>query len=104
MVHAMISPDSDQAVAECTRAQAETLVRFDHHRVRVADRWGIMITFPWMPLEEAQEPFLLKVIFNPAPTYLSTPDEVFTIVIKHPQAPEEVQNIIDKLAFQHVNE
>jgi hypothetical protein len=104
MAQPMISPDSHQAAAHCTRAQAEILVQFDHHRVRVEKRWGIMITYPWMPLEEAQEPFMVNVIFNPAPSHIPDPDQIRAIVRKHPPAPEAVQNIIDQLQFQDVTE
>ncbi len=95
----MLSPDSYEAVAACTWEQAEILVRYDHHRVKVAERWGIMITYPWMPLEEAQEPLLVKVIFNPAPRHIPSPDQIRAIIFKHPLAPQEVQNIIDQLQF-----
>ena len=96
----MVTQASYQAVAVCTRAQAEILVRFDHHRVKVANRWGIMITYPWMPLEETQEPLLVTVIFNPAPKHLPSPEQIRAVVFKHPLAPVEVQDIIDQLQFQ----
>ncbi len=96
----MLSPDAFEAVAVCTRAQAEILVRYDHHRVKVGSRWGIMITYPWMPLEEAEQPLRVKVIFNPAPKHLPSPDQIRAVVFKHPLAPEEVQRIIDQLQFE----
>lgn len=96
----MLPSNAVQAVAVCTRAQAEILVRYDHHRVKVGSRWGIMITYPWMPLEEAQEPLQVRVIFNPAPKHLPSPDQVRAVVFQHPLAPEEVQRIIDQLAFE----
>lgn len=96
----MISQDSYQSTAVCTRSQAEILVRFDHHRVKVENRWGIMITYPWMPLEEAQAPLVVKVVFNPAPKHLPSPDQIRAVIFKHPLAPEEVQRIIDNLEFK----
>src|SRR5215208_3025418 len=100
----MITQDSLQAGAVCTRNQAETLVRYDHHRVRVENRWGIMITYPWMPLEEAQEPLIVKVLFNPASKYNFSSDQVRAMIFKHPLAPEEVQKIIDQLEFNNILE
>ncbi len=95
----MIPPESIQVTAVCSREQAEVLVRYDHHRVKVENRWGILITYPWMPLEEAQEPLVPKVIFNPAPKHNISPDQVRAIIFKHPLAPEEVQEIVDRLQF-----
>ena len=100
----MISPDSLQAVAICTRAQAETLVLFDHHRVQVEGRWGIMITYPWMPIEEAQEPLAVKVLFNPVPRHLPDPDQLRAMIFKHPLAPPEVQKIVAALEFEDFTE
>jgi hypothetical protein len=96
----MIPPDSIQVAAICTRTQGEVLVRYDHHRVKVENRWGILITYPWMPLEEAQEPLMAKVIFNPAPKHNFSPDQIRALVFKHPLAPPEVQEIIDQLLFK----
>lgn len=88
-----------QAEAVCTRAQAEILVQYDHHRVQALDRWGIMITYPWMPLEEALEPLVVKVIFNPAPHHLPSPEQIRSIIFKHPLAPQFVQDRVDTLSF-----
>lgn len=95
----MITPDTIQATAICTRAQAEVLVRYDHHRVKVGNQWGILITYPWMPLEEAQEPLVARVLFNPAPRHPASSDQIRQIIFKHPLAPKEVQDIIDQLQF-----
>ena len=75
-----------QAIALCTREQAEQLVRYDHHVVNVNDRLGVMLTYEWMPVEEHTGPFVLTVIFQYAE--------------KHPTAPEEIQSIVDGLRFQ----
>lgn len=100
----MISPDADEAVAVCTRSQAETLVHYDHHRVIVENRWGIMITYPLLPLEDAQDPLYVKVIFNPAPKYKPSPDQIRAIVFKHRLAPPEIQEIIGQLNFEDILE
>ncbi len=87
-------------VANCTRVQAELLIRYDHHRVRVGDRWGIMITYPWMTLESIAEPLTVRVLLNPAPRHARSEDEVRSIIFKHPLAPNEVQAVIDALDFR----
>lgn len=76
----------NQAVAVCTRAQAEELFRYDHHVVRVHGRSGVMLTYEWMPVEEHPGPFILTVVFHHAE--------------KHPLAPEAIQSIVDGLSFQ----
>lgn len=96
----MVPPDALQSAAVCPRPQAELLVQYDHHRVKVANRWGIMITYPWMPLEEAADPLQVIVVFNPAPRHVPDPDQVRAIVLKHLLAPAEVQAVIDQLVFE----
>jgi hypothetical protein len=76
----------DQAVAICTREQAEALAAYDHHVVQVNGRPGVMLTYAWMPVEEHSGPFVLTVVFHYAE--------------KHPAAPEEIQSIVDGLNFQ----
>jgi hypothetical protein len=75
-----------QAVAICTRAQAEQLVGYDHHVVEVNGRPGVMLTYEWLPLEEHAGPFILTVVFHHAE--------------KHPQAPQAIQLLVDQLTFQ----
>jgi hypothetical protein len=75
-----------QAVAICTADQAEQLVNYDHHRINVSGRAGVLLTYEWMPIEEHIGPFVLTVVFHHAET--------------HPPAPDEVQAIVDKLKFQ----
>ena len=75
-----------QAISICTREQSELLVNYDHHIVRVNGRLGVMLTYPWMPVEEHAAPFILTVIFHHAE--------------KHPAAPEAIQSIVDALNFQ----
>ncbi len=75
-----------QAVAICTREQAEELVNYDHHVVRVNERNGVMLTGAWMPVQEHAGPFILTVVFHYAD--------------KHPRAPEQIQAIVDGLTFQ----
>jgi hypothetical protein len=76
----------DQAIAICSREQAELLVNYDHHVVRVDSRTGVMLTYEWMPLEEHPGPFLLTAVFR--------------YTEKHPPAPAEIQSIVDGLRFQ----
>lgn len=76
----------DQAVAICTRPQAEQLADYDHHTVQVDGRAGVMLTGEWMPLEGHRGPFVLTVVFHYAE--------------KHPKAPAQVQAVVDGLAFR----
>jgi hypothetical protein len=78
----------NHALAVCTREQAETLVNYDHHVVRVHGRPGVMLTYreAWMPVEEHSGPFVLTVVFQHAE--------------KHPGAPEAIQSVVDELNFQ----
>jgi hypothetical protein len=76
----------NQASAICTPEQAEILVNYDHHAVRVNGRLGVMLTYAWMPVEEHVGPFVLTVVFHYAE--------------KHPMAPEAIQSVIDGLHFQ----
>lgn len=76
----------NQAVAICTRAQAEQLVDYDHHVVHVNGRPGVMLTYEWMPVEEHSGPFVLTVVFHHAE--------------KHPRAPQAIQSIVNELTFK----
>ena len=76
----------NQAIALCTREQAEQLVDFDHHVINVNSRVGLMLTYEWMPIEEHAGPFVLTVVFHHAE--------------KHPRAPQKIQSIVDELTFQ----
>ena len=76
----------NQAVAICTPEQAEQLVNYDHHVVRVKGRPGVMLTYEWMPVAEHAGPFVLTVVFQH--------------VKKHPRAPQGIQSIVDGLHFQ----
>ena len=76
----------DQAVAICTRAQAEQLVNYDHHVVLVNGHLGVMLTSGWIPVEEHVGPFVLTVVFHH--------------VEKHPPAPEAIQSLVGELKFQ----
>lgn len=76
----------NQAIAICTREQAQQLVNYDHHVVQVNGRSGVMLTYEWMPVEEHSGPFVLTVVFHYAE--------------KHPPAPAEIQSIVNGLNFQ----
>jgi len=49
----------NQAIAVCTREQAEQLVNYDHHVVSANRRLGVMLTYEWMPVEDHASPFVL---------------------------------------------
>jgi hypothetical protein len=76
----------NQAIAICTREQAEQLIDYDHHAVSVNGQLGVMLTYDWMSLAEHTGPFVLTVVFYYAE--------------KHPRAPQAVQAIVDELNFQ----
>ena len=76
----------DQAVAMCTCEQALQLAEYDHYRVMVSGRAGLLLTKEWFPLEEHNGPFVLTVIFHH--------------IEDLPLVPEHVQTLIDGLKFQ----
>jgi hypothetical protein len=76
----------DQAVAICSRTQAQQLVNYDHHVVDVNGRRRVMLTYEWMPVEDHSGPFLLTVVFHH--------------VAGHPTAPDEIQEIVSGLSFR----
>jgi len=76
----------DQAIAICTRQEAEQLVDYDHHRVTVLGKAGALLTYEWMPIEEHVGPFVLTVVFHRADAY--------------PPAPDEIQALVTRLRFQ----
>ncbi len=76
----------NQAIAICTREQAEQLVSYDNHVVDVSGRPGVMLTSEWMPVQEHTGPFVLTVVFHHADN--------------HPSAPAEIQSVVDGLSFQ----
>ena len=78
----------DQIMAPVSREQAARLVGYDHHRVWVGEKLGVMLTYHWMPLEEATEPLVLIVIVPPP-----------VIAQAHPPAPPEVQAVVDQLTW-----
>jgi len=76
----------NQAIAICTREQADQLANYDRHLVNVNGRARVMLTYEWTLLEEHTGPFALTVVFRYAE--------------KHPPAPEKIQTIVDGLRFQ----
>ncbi len=77
----------DEFFAVYTCQQAEQLVRYDHHRVRINGRLGIMLTYHWLPLEDAAETLLLKVVFHDSAS-------------QHPPTPPEIQALVEQLTFE----
>lgn len=76
----------DQAIAICSREQAQELAAYDHYQVTVSDRIGVLLTAEWLPVESHIGPFILTVVFHHVDEY--------------PPAPESIQVIIDALKFQ----
>jgi hypothetical protein len=76
----------NQATALCTRAQAEQLANYDHHRVTVLEREAVLLTYEWLPVEEHVVPLVLTVVFHHADA--------------HPPAPVEIQTLVSTLRFQ----
>ncbi|HZY41882.1 MAG TPA: hypothetical protein VFF59_07760 [Anaerolineae bacterium] len=76
---------ADRAVANCSAEQAQRLMRFDHHRVRVQDRSGVMLTYDWLMDAAPRDRYELVVVFQYAAA--------------HPTAPPDVQAVIDQLQF-----
>ncbi|NKB33920.1 MAG: hypothetical protein GKR91_12550 [Pseudomonadales bacterium] len=67
--------------------QAKRLIEFDHFIIRIEDKDGVMLTYPWMEegLSSSNEPFVLRVVFEH--------------VAGHPTAPSEIQELVDQLKF-----
>lgn len=76
----------NQATAICTRAQAEQLINYDHHRAIVLGKDCVLLIHEWTPIEEHIGPFVLTVVFHHAEM--------------HPPAPHEIQAIVNRLNFQ----
>jgi hypothetical protein len=76
----------NQAVAICTREQAEQMVIYNNHTVIILGRTGLLLTDEWTPIEEHIGPFVLTVVFHHTES--------------HPPAPNDIQAIVDKLSFQ----
>jgi hypothetical protein len=76
----------NQAVAICTREQAQQLVNYDHHMLEVSGRLGVMLTYGWIPIKEHASPFVLTAVFRHAE--------------EHPRAPQEIQSLAYRLTFQ----
>jgi hypothetical protein len=89
--------------AVCAPDQAAELIQYDHHQVVVQDCWGILITYPWLTLESAEEPRIALVHCNPAPNHTASEDQIRVMIRKHPLAPPHVQALIDQLDFQIVS-
>lgn len=66
----------DQLAAVASREQAEAILTFDRYRVKVGERWGVLLTYHLMPLEEAPEPLVVKVVFHYAEAHPLVPPEV----------------------------
>jgi hypothetical protein len=76
----------DQAIAVCTREQAEQLVKYDLQRVLVSERAGLLLTAAWMPIAEHVGPFVMTVVFHHTES--------------HPPVLDEIQTLVNTLNFQ----
>jgi hypothetical protein len=80
-----------------SRELAAQLIHYDHHRVLVEGRWGILLTYHWDLTKENNEPLTLELVFSVARAYLS-PEQQLAAILKHPVAPKEIQEMIHKLS------
>lgn len=99
-------PAPADLAALCTRAQAERLAPYDHHRVRVQGRWGILLTYHWaesgdaIGVAGALEPRQVLISLDPGRSHGLTPERIRALIHAHPPAPAEIQALVDTLAFQ----
>lgn len=74
----------------CPRADAELLIRYDHHVVWVGGRAALLLTYASGAAESAGTP-------GPLACEVS-----FTYPRGHPRAPREVQSVVDRIQFAPV--
>jgi hypothetical protein len=79
-----------------SREVATQLIHYDHHRILVGGRWGILLMYHWDLTKESNEPLTLELVFRIARDNLS-PEEQFAAILKHPIAPKEIQEMIHQL-------
>lgn len=72
---------------------------YDHHRVRVAGRWGVLLTHQWMGAPP-ETPLTLQVVFRVGADYGLAREQSERAIQKHPPAPEEAQAVVDRLEFR----
>ena len=92
--------DPPSLEAACTRSVAEWLVRYDHYRAVALGTWGVLVTLPWLPMDGRREVYVLSVVLNPSPRHLATEGAVRSAVFGHPAVPDDVQRLLDRLAFR----
>lgn len=73
------------AIALCPPEEAALLLPYNHHIVRVNNRPGVLVTYPYLTLSKLTQPIEFQVVFDH--------------VAGHPPAPDKVQAIIDSLDF-----
>lgn len=78
-----LPPDATLYRARCPAATAQRLLPYDHHRVRVNDQLGVLVTYPLMgqPLGASVDVWIV----------------VHASASQHPTAPDEVQSVVDAL-------
>lgn len=92
--------DPKELRAICTPQQAHHLMPFDHHRAVVWERWAILITHHWLSAHATTPSLELRALLNPAPDHQAAEADVRAVVMKHPEAPAEIQALVDRLEFR----
>lgn len=90
----------DLLTATCTLAQAEQLLYYDHHRVQVQGRWGVMLTHHWMMDPGRLDPLLVHVRLGFGREYGLTEAEISAAIQRHPPAPMAILTLVGQLDFQ----
>lgn len=71
----------------CSRADAELLLRYDHHVVWVGGRAALLLTYPWAAdgIGARPEPLAFEISF--------------TYPRGHPPVPRDVQSVVERITF-----
>lgn len=84
--------------ASCPESYVPLLFRYDHFRVTVRGFIGILITYHWRLDGADSLARNVHVVLNPSPDHLSgSPRDLADTIRRHPQAPTDVQGVIDLL-------
>jgi hypothetical protein len=59
-------PSGEMWIAECRHEQAQQLMPYDHHHVRIGGLLAILITYHWMETTLLEEPLFVKAVFHDA--------------------------------------
>ena len=100
MAHFWQTGDPKELRAICTPEQAHALMPFDYHRAVVCQRWAILIAHHWLSAHVTTPSLELRALLNPAPDHQITEADVEAVVMKHPEAPAEIQALVGRLEFR----